>query len=198
MGHRHPASVAPKGHESAALKPRSFGGARRRLDPARADPAGAPAPDILGSILRSAADLLGADQGFIVVCRGDTVLEIACARRMRPGDVMDALLGRCAQATQMALRRRVATCADAHGAPMPMEDGFFEANAPAILCLPLDLGMREGGVLCLLRKRKARRVNDLDWEILQALTEQASLAIGAASHQTALSRLEASLAAVPA
>jgi GAF domain-containing protein len=195
MGHRNPVSLEAKGKGGR----RTFGAARRRTASLKPFPGvpftHMPAHDVLGSILTSACELIAAEQGFMLVARGDTVLEIACTRRMRPGDVMRTVLGRAGPAVQQTLHERRTACADAHGHLIPMCDGFFEANAPALLCLPLDLGARDAGVLCLIRRGK-RRVNDLDWEILQALSDQAALAIGAASHQTALSALEASLAAI--
>ena len=81
---------------------------------------------------------------------------------------------------------------------LPMNDGGAEERAPAVLCVPLDLGPQLSGVLCLLRREQPRRLSDLDLEIVQALAEQAALAIGAASHSSALSRLRASLSDLPA
>lgn len=205
MANRPPVSSLKKGSFRFGNVSRTFGNARRRTDVVR--PAGTPAvatqragyepaQEILRSILRSAADLAGADQCFFLVARDDTVLEVAGARNIRPRDIIQVVLGRGAGATGLCLRERRLACADEQGRPMPLLDGVFEANAPAILCLPLDLGLAQAGVLCLLRKRRARRVSELDLEILQALGEQASLAIGAASHQSALTRLEASLSAL--
>ncbi|HUP90815.1 MAG TPA: GAF domain-containing protein [Solimonas sp.] len=148
---------------------------------------------ILRDILRSAIDVTGSEQAFILVSRDSTILEVVCARGIRPREVIDAVLNRAASAVHMALRERTLVFADHSGRTVPVLDGFFEINDAAVLGLPLDLGLRSSGTLCLIRRRGARRVSDLDLEIVQALAEQAALAIGAASHQTALTRLADSL-----
>lgn len=208
MANRPPVSSLHKASFRFGDVSRSIGRPRRRpeltrllpADPPPAGPAAAsgfePAQQILRSILCSASDLVGADQCFFLVSRNDAVLEVASARNIRPADIMQVVLGRGAPVIGQCLRERRLACGDANGRPMPLLDGVFEANSPALLCLPLDLGLSQAGVLCLLRRRRARRVSELDLEILQALTEQAALAIGAASHQTALTRLEASLSAL--
>lgn len=152
-----------------------------------------PAEQILADILRSALEVTGASQGFILVSREGSVLEVAGARNLRPSEVVDVVLARAALPLHTALRDGRPAAADDHGRALPVFDGFFENNNPATLCVPLDLGLRQTGALCLLRQSGARKVSELDLEIVQALAEQAALAIGAASHQTALTELEASL-----
>ena len=158
-----------------------------------------PVEQILCDILASAAEVTGADQAFFLVSREGSVLEVACARNIRPAEVMDLVLTRAAATVHRALREGQLSGADGAGRPMPVYDGFFEANAPAVLCVPLDLGLRQSGAMCLIRCKNPRRLSELDLEITQALAEQAALAIGAACHHSALTRLEASLnAPVPA
>lgn len=153
-----------------------------------------PVEQILSEILRSAMDVAVADQGFILVSREGSVLEVASSRNIRPAEVMDVVLARAASPIHSALREGRLSAIDSRGHTMPVFDGYFEANAPAILCLPMDLGLRQSGTLCLVRKPSgARKLSELDIEIVQALAEQAALAVGAACNQSALSRLEASL-----
>lgn len=181
---------------------RSFPPPRRRSGKA-AVPAGLPTPclgqgyetvgQILSDILGSALDVTGSDRAFILVAREATMLEVVAARGIRPREVIDIVLAQAAPALKVALSERKLASLDHRGRTRPALDGFFEINDAAVLGLPLDLGLRSAGVLCLLRRRGARRVSDLDLEIVQALAEQAALAIGAASHQTALTELEASL-----
>ena len=152
-----------------------------------------PVEQILSDILRSAMDVTCAEQGFMLVSREGSVLEVAGARNIRPAEVMDVVLSRAATPVHTALREGRLAAADDSGRSLPIYDGFFETNAPAVLCVPLDLGMRQSGVLCLTRRPAARKLSELDLEIVQALAEQAALAIGAACNQSALTRLEASL-----
>lgn len=155
-----------------------------------------PAEQILADILRSALDVTGAHQGFILVSREGSILEVAGARNLRPSEVVDVVLSRAAAPLHSALREGQAAAADEQGRALPIFDGFFENNNPSVLCVPLELGLRQTGALCLLRQPGARKVSELDLEIVQALAEQAGLAISAACHQTALTRLEASLSAL--
>jgi GAF domain-containing protein len=152
-----------------------------------------PAEQILTDILRSAMEVTGAAQGFMLVSRENSLLEVAAARNVRPAEVVDVVLARAAGPVHSALREARPAAADERGRPLPIFDGYFEANSPAVLCVPLDLGLRQSGALCLLRSSCARKLSELDLEIVQALSEQAALAIGAACNQTALTRLEASL-----
>lgn len=158
-----------------------------------------PAEQILADIMRSAMEVTGAAQGFILVSREGSVLEVAGTRNLRPSEVVDVVLARAASPLHTALREGRPAAADDQGRALPIFDGFFEQNTPAVLCVPLDLGLRQTGALCILRHPGARKLSELDLEIVQALAEQAALAIGAACHQTALTRLEASLSGlVPA
>lgn len=152
-----------------------------------------PVQPLLKEILRSTADVLSAHQAFIIVARGEALIEVACTHNIRPSEVVDAVTTGARGPVQTALKEKILTAGDIQGAAMPLLDGFFENNSPAILCVPLDLGSRLAGVLCLLRRHPPRRLSDLDLEIVQALAEQAALAIGAATHSSALSRLKASL-----
>lgn len=154
-----------------------------------------PAEQILADILRSALDVTGAAQGFIIVSREGAVLEVASHCNIRPEEIMDASLRLAALPLHGALRENRPSAADSQGRALPIFDGYFETNDPAVLCLPLDLGLRQRGALCVLRQVGARKLSELDLEIVQALAEQAALAIGAACNHTALTRLEASLSA---
>lgn len=152
-----------------------------------------PVSQLLAEILRSACDVAGAEQAFFLVTRDETALEAVATYRIRPGEVMDVVLCRAAHPVHLALREHRMAAADADGRALPVYDGNFELNAPAVLCVPLDLGLRQTGALCLMRKTGARNLSELDLEIVQALSGQAELAIGAARCRSALSRLEASL-----
>lgn len=152
-----------------------------------------PVRQILQDILRSASGVLGAAQAFFLVSRGGSVLEVACSHGIEPDEVMNAVLLQAAQPIHSALRERILAGGDLQGCVLPLLDGSFEHCAPAVLCVPLDLGPRLSGVMCLLRRQQPQQLSDLDLEIVQALAEQAALAIGAASHSSALSRLQASL-----
>lgn len=152
-----------------------------------------PVSQLLDDILRSACEVAGADQAFFLVTRDEAALEAVATYRMRPGEVMDVVLCRAAHPVHLALRERRLAAADADGRALPVYDGNFELNAPAVLCVPLDLGLKQSGALCMMRKRGARRLSELDLEIVQALSGQAELAIGAERCRSALSRLEASL-----
>ena len=90
---------------------------------------------ILLDILNSALDVAAAEQGFVLISRESTVLEVACARHLRPGQVMDLVLGEASQSVHSALREGRMTAVGLNGQPMPVLDGFFEPNRPALLCL---------------------------------------------------------------
>lgn len=157
-----------------------------------------PAEQILADILSSAVDVTGSVQGFILVSREGSVLEVAGTRNLRPSEVIDIVLARAAAPLHAALRENRPAAADEQGHLLSLFEKPAGAAAAlaAVLCVPLDLGLRQTGALCLMRQACARRVSELDLEIVQALAEQAALAIGAACHQTALTRLEASLSSL--
>lgn len=152
---------------------------------------------ILIDLLRSAAEVTGARQAFCLVARDDASLELACSWRIHPHDVMETVLTRAPGAIYLALREQRLACTDTQGRTLPLEDGFFERNTPAVLCLPLDLGSRLSGVLCLARPDSTRAVSELDLDIAEALAEQIALALSAASAFSALSHLEQSLGCLP-
>lgn len=147
----------------------------------------------LGEILRSASGVVGAAQAFLLVARGDTVLEVAATHDIPPSEVINAVLLQASLPIHTAMREHIIAAGDLQGCVLPLLENALDRCAPAVLCVPLDLGPRQSGVLCLLRTQQPHRLSDLDLEIVQALAEQASLAIGAARHSSALSRLQASL-----
>lgn len=154
----------------------------------------APAPDddavqqVLINTLRSACEVIGARGGFAVILRDDTVFEIAGTHVLTSSEVLDSVLGPAAPALHLAMVERRRGLADAEGELF--ED---QAATPAIVSLPLELGQRRRGALCLLRPQATRHLRALDYEILDALAGQAALALGAACQRRALRRLEASL-----
>lgn len=148
---------------------------------------------ILRDLLRSAAEVLDAKQAFFLIARDEHTLEAAATRNIRPAEVMDLILSQAAHPVHVALFDHQLAAADGDGHALPIYDGYFETNTPATLCVPMDLGLRQTGALCVVRHKGARRLSDLDLEIAQALTEQAAVVIAAARHQSALSHLEASL-----
>lgn len=152
---------------------------------------------ILIDLLRSSAEVTGAEQAFCLVARDLASLELASSWRIHPSDVMETVLTRAPAAIYLALREQRLACTDSQGRTLPMEDDFFTRNSPAVLCLPLDLGARLAGVLCLSRREPLRVVSELDLEIAQALAEQIALAISAASAFSALTHLEQSLGCLP-
>lgn len=152
-----------------------------------------PAQEVLRNTLRSACEVIGAEQGFTLQTREDTVIEVACAHQIRQQELLDAVLGRAARALHQALIAHQPGLADRRGMALPSLDGSFEENAPAVVALPLELGAGQRGALCLLRSGNPRALRELDLEILGALAEQAALALRAANQQSALSKLAASL-----
>ncbi|WP_083930907.1 GAF domain-containing protein [Solimonas variicoloris] len=197
MSNRHPRVAHLRGVRAfprSALR-------RRRSAPLEQAPAGiawaATSADdtvqqILDNTLRSACAVIGARGGFVVQLRDDTVLEIACAHALPGQDVFDAVLGTASRALHCALLegRRGLACPGGK---------LLEARqqaAPAVISLPLELGARRQGAFCLLREDSDRALNELDFEILDALAGQAALALAAACQRSALNRLEASLNAI--
>lgn len=152
-----------------------------------------PVRQILQDILESACEVMGSGQAFILVSRGRAALDVAATYAIDAGEVTQTVLAQCARAVNASMLEKIMTAGDLHGYVLPMREGAGEEHAPAVLCVPLELNHQQGGVICLLRSQQARRMSDLDLEIVQALAEQASLAIGAASHHSALSRLQDSL-----
>lgn len=146
----------------------------------------------LHDIQRSAATVVGAGQGFLLVCRDDRSFEVASTFNLGPQQALSIALSQAAAPLHAALKDKLLATGDLHGdCPTLPADAF--GILPAALCVPLDLGPRMSGVLCLLRRGQPQHMSDLDVEIVQALAEQAALAICAARHSTALSRLQASL-----
>lgn len=170
-------------------RPRPLG----RALPAR-HVAWAPAPDddavqqVLINTLRSACEVISARGGFAVILRDDTVFEIAGTHVLTSSQVLDSVLGPAAAALHLAIVERRRGLADVDGELLDEP-----AATPVIVSLPLELGQRRRGALCLLRPQATRHLRALDYEILDALAGQAALALGAACQRRALRRLEASL-----
>lgn len=164
----------------------------RRPTPSRARHSGQ-AGRIVQDILQSAADVLDADQAYVLTASDDTATETVAALHAVTARTAQLALKRAARAIRSALLQRRVTAVDRLGQEMPLRAGLPADGNPAVLCLPLDAHPRSGGVMCLMRRRQARQMTALDLEIVQALADQAALALAAVSHQRALSRLEASL-----
>lgn len=150
-----------------------------------------PAQQVLRNTLSSACEVIGAESGFTLQTREDAVFEVACAHRLGPTQLLDAVLGRASSALHRALVFGDLGLAGLDGNPLPQADNAD--SAPAVIALPLDLGARERGVLCLMRTGSPRALSELDLEILGALADQAALALRAANQECALSKLAASL-----
>ncbi|WP_366489009.1 GAF domain-containing protein [Hydrocarboniphaga effusa] len=148
----------------------------------------------LHGILHSATDLLGARRGFLLTCNDAGVLEVACAREIRPVEVMDLVLAQAALVVRTVLRERQPVAADALGRAFRVEGDAPDSRRAAIFCMPLDLGQHRSGLFCALRDgTRPAVIGQLDLEILDGLCDQASLVIGASSACTALAQLEACL-----
>ncbi|SFF38406.1 GAF domain-containing protein [Fontimonas thermophila] len=190
FNHRMP--VAPRGVVSFP-----DGGQRRRRAHAQAsrraitwtDAGGSePAREVLRNTLQSACDLIGAERGFILRSREDAALEVAYAHRIAPRPLLDTVLGPAARVLHRAMVGNAIGMSDRSGAILPCPD-----PGAAIVALPLDLGVQQCGVLCLLRSGSLRPLSALDLDILGALAEQAALALRAAQQESALSQLAARL-----
>lgn len=153
---------------------------------------------MLEDTLASACQVLGAEQGFFLVCRDEGVMEVASARALRPAEVIDTVLDAAAAAVRMSLRQSCVSATDIEGRTHRLPEQTLECAAPAVLCVPLCLGLGRTGLLCALRSQPERPLTRLDIDIVQALCEQASLTLGMAYAGMALAKLEASLAARPA
>jgi GAF domain-containing protein len=153
-----------------------------------------PAQQVLSNTLRSACEVIGADAGFTLQMRDQSVLEVACTHRLTRPQVLDALLGHAASALHRALVSGDIGLADGSGLVLATAES--ENRAPAVVALPLELGRNEHGALCMIRTGEPRHLSDLDLEILGALADQAALALRASNQQSALSRLAASLDAL--
>lgn len=152
---------------------------------------------MLDDTLASACQVLGAAQGFFLVCHDQGVMEVASARALRPSEVIDAVLDVAAASVRLSLRQSCVSATDVEGRTRPLPDQTLECAAPAVLCVPLSLGLGRTGLLCALRSQPERPLTRLDIDIVQALCEQASLTLGMAYAGMALAKLEASLAARP-
>lgn len=198
MSNRHLWTAPPRG--ASAFSKNMLRRRRPKLSgPTPAGIAWAPAvaddsaQQVLHNTLRSACGVIGARGGFIVQLRDDTVLEIACTHALGGEAVLDAVFGSAARALHRALLDTARGLAGTEGEllPEPLQ------SAPAVISLPLELGVRRRGAFCLLRENSDRQLSGLDFEILDALADQAALALSAACQRSALSQLEASLNATP-
>jgi GAF domain-containing protein len=150
-----------------------------------------PAQQVLRNTLRSACDVIDAESGFTLQTREDAVFEVACSHRLGPTQLLDAVLGRASSALHRALVAGELGLAALSGEALAAPGNGD--TAPAVVALPLDLGARERGVLCLLRTGNPRALSELDLEILGALADQTALALRAANQECALTKLAASL-----
>lgn len=170
---------------------------RARHDAGEAEPQASSTEAVnqaLHGILHTATDLLGAQRGFLLICNDAGMLEVACARSMRPADVVDLVLTQAAIVVGTVLRERQPVAADALGRAFQVEGDAPDSRQAAIFCMPLDLGDRRSGLLCALRdENRAAVIGALDLEILHGLCDQAALVIGASTACTALAQLAACL-----
>ncbi len=159
----------------------------------RAQSSNEPAQGVLENTLRSACEVIGAQHGFVLLLRDETALEVSCAHQIKPRELLDAVLGCAGRALHRALSENApGMCSGSGMAHAEMSDSA-DSTAPAVIALPLELGSRHRGALCLIQTGTPRQLSELDLEILSALSEQAALALQAANQQSALSRLAASL-----
>jgi GAF domain-containing protein len=147
----------------------------------------------LSGILHTATELLGARRGFLLTCNDAGILEVACAREIRPVEVMDLVLTQAALVVRTVLREQQPVAADSLGRAFRVEGGAPDSRRANIFCMPLDLGNHRSGLFCALRDDEPAVIGALDLEILHGLCDQASLVIGASSARTALAQLEACL-----
>ncbi len=153
-----------------------------------------PAQSVLQNTLHSACAVIGAQQGFVLLLRNDSTLEVACAQNLHPSLLLDVVLGTAARALHHALTDHAPGLADAAGTLLePGPEG--ERPSPSIIAMPLEIDPLHRGALCLFSAEPPRALSTLDLEILGALSEQASLAMRAANQHSALNRLAASIRA---
>lgn len=162
----------------------------------RTGQADAAATTILNNTLQSACRTIGADHGFMLLLRDERSLEVACAYAIAPREVMDVVFGSPGQALQRALFDHSLGLADREGKPLCHPPGSTSKECPTTVAVPLDIDAQTLGVMCLIRQSSTRCLSLLDLELLEAFTEQASLALRAMQQQSALSRLSASLNAL--
>ena len=149
---------------------------------------------VLGDILQSACQLVGAERSYLLLSRDERSVEVVASHRIEASEVVHSAFTRAANALQHAFSTGELTCADEAGELMSAPTAT-RGCCPALVCAPLESAMKVSGLLCLQRGHGDKKLSALDVEILQALAEQAGTALAAVRTHDTLSRLNAALQA---
>lgn len=169
---------------------------KRQPDETPVDDARAAVDRLLGDILCSSCDVVGAQRSFLLVSRDERSVEVCASHRIHPSEIVQIAFTRAAPALRKTFSEARVTLMDQHGKDLPVPNERQHC-CPTLICIPIESALQVSGALCLERRSHAKALTDLDLEILQALAAQAGNALAAVRTHDALSRLSASLDATP-
>lgn len=147
---------------------------------------------LLGDILSSSCEVVGAERSFLLVSRDERSVEVCASHRIHPSEIVQVAFTRAAPALRRTFADACVCLIDAEGQELPLPSDKTHCS-PKLICIPIESALKVSGVLCLERGRKSKQLGELDLEILQALAAQAGNALAAVRTHDALSRLSASL-----
>lgn len=169
---------------------------KRLPDDGAIDDARAAVDRLLGDILSSSCDVVGAQRSFLLVSRDERSVEVCASHRIHPSEIVQIAFTRAASALRKTFAEARVTLMDRDGKDLPIPTERQHC-CPTLICIPIESALQVSGALCLERRSHAKALTDLDLEILQALAAQAGNALAAVRTHDALSRLSASLDATP-
>ena len=122
---------------------------------------------VLGDILQSACQLVGAERSYLLLSRDERSVEVVASHRIEASEVVHSAFTRAANALQHAFSTGELTCADEAGELMSAPTAT-RGCCPALVCAPLESAMKVSGLLCLQRGQGDKKLSALDGELLQA------------------------------
>jgi hypothetical protein len=160
-----------------------------RLDPQVGSRAGL--PELLERVVASTLALTGAERGFLLLARVDGTLEVAARAGLSRDDLRAAeLSGSVGAVTRVLESGQAVVRSDVRAdAELGARESVVASGIRALLCVPIPVASPQGtavqsktpgGAIYADSRKPGAAFTELDLEILEALAEQAGLAIAVA------------------
>lgn len=136
--------------------------------------------ELLRRLLESAARVVEAERGFVLVTGADGVLIPAAAFGLDARDVDGATFGGSLGAVERAVQTGapVVVANAAAEAWLARRESVIDQGLATIVCVPLAHGRRIVGALYLDSRTRAAGFTELDVELLEALADHAAVLLG--------------------
>lgn len=142
-------------------------------------------PELLERVAASMLALTGAERGFLLLPRADGGLEVAARAGLSRDDLRSAELGGSVGAvTQVLASGQPVVRSDVRAdADLGARASVVAAEIRALICVPVVVPDGPRGAMYADSRRPGAAFTELDLEILEALAEQAGLAVAVARLQ---------------